>query len=117
LEKKKPILICGDFNIAHKEIDLANPKTNQKNAGFLPEERAWMDQFLKQGYIDVFRHFDQGPGKYTWWSYRPTVRERNIGWRLDYFCASPDLKSQLKAMGHLTNVKGSDHCPIVLSLR
>ncbi|OQW49897.1 MAG: exodeoxyribonuclease III [Proteobacteria bacterium SG_bin7] len=117
LEKKKPVLICGDFNIAHREIDLANPKTNQKNAGFLPEERAWMENFLKQGYIDVFRNFNRNPGFYTWWSYRPGVRERNIGWRLDYFCASPELRTRLKDMTHLTEVKGSDHCPIILSLK
>ncbi len=117
LEKKKPFLICGDFNIAHKEIDLANPKSNQKNAGFLPDERAWMEDFLNKGYIDVFRSFNSNAGFYTWWSYRPGVRERNVGWRLDYFCASPDLKSRLKDMSHLTNVKGSDHCPIILSLR
>ncbi len=117
LEKKKPVLICGDFNIAHKEIDLANPKTNQKNAGFLPEERAWMERFLKAGYVDVFRNFNDKPGFYTWWSYRPGVRERNIGWRLDYFCASPELKSRLKTMDHLVDIKGSDHCPIILEIK
>jgi exodeoxyribonuclease-3 len=116
-KKNKNILITGDFNIAHKEIDLKNPKTNQNNAGFLPQERAWLDGFLKKDFVDVFRVFEQGPDHYTWWSYRPGVRERNIGWRLDYFCANLGFKNQLKAMKHLTKVMGSDHCPIELQLK
>ena len=117
LKKKKNVVICGDFNIAHAEIDLANPKTNLKNAGFLPEERAWMSDFLKKDYLDVFRHLNRDERSYTWWSYRPGVRERNIGWRLDYFCTDIDFADRLKSMVHLTQVKGSDHCPIVVELR
>lgn len=113
----KNIVICGDFNIAHKEIDLKNPKSNQKNAGFLPEERAWMDSFLKKGYVDSFRHFNQEPGNYTWWSYRPGVREKNIGWRIDYFVVNQDFQDRLKKSLHQCEVKGSDHCPVLLELK
>ncbi|MEK6553779.1 MAG: exodeoxyribonuclease III [Bdellovibrionota bacterium] len=116
-EKGKNILLCGDFNVAHKEIDLKNPKTNTKNAGFLPEERAWMDQFLASGYTDTFRHFEKGGDQYTWWSYRPGVREKNIGWRLDYFVSNEEYQSRLKAAEHLCSVKGSDHCPVLLTLK
>jgi len=115
--KGKNVLLCGDFNIAHQPIDLKNPKQNEKNAGYLPEERAWMDQFLKAGYVDTFRHFTPDPGHYTWWSYRPGVREKNIGWRLDYFVANPELKGRLKAALHHPMVMGSDHCPVELVLR
>jgi len=115
--KKKNVILCGDYNIAHKEIDLANPKSNQKNAGFLPEERAWMDRFLGAGYIDTFRYFCEEPGKYTWWSYRGDVRARNIGWRVDYFTVSPALEARLKGAGIQAEVMGSDHCPISLTLR
>mgnify|MGYP001571697019 FL=1 len=115
--QNKNIVICGDFNIAHKEIDLKNPKTNTNNAGFLPEERAWLDQFVGQGYVDTFRHFEKGPDHYTWWSYRPGVREKNIGWRLDYFFVSPDLKDRLAKAAHQATVKGSDHCPVTLTLK
>ncbi len=113
----KNVLLCGDFNIAHQEIDLKNPKTNKDTAGFLPEERAWMTRLLKAGYIDTFRHFCEEPDHYTWWSYRPTVRERNIGWRIDYFVTNPEFQHQLKAMHHRPKVRGSDHCPIVLELK
>lgn len=117
-KKGKNIVLCGDYNIAHTEIDLKNPKSNQKNAGFLPEERAWMDQFLKKGYIDTFRNFHPDePGHYTWWSYRPGVRQKNIGWRLDYFCTNPEFKDRLKAANHLPTVMGSDHCPVQLDLK
>lgn len=115
--RKKNFIICGDFNIAHREIDLKNPKSNANNAGFLPEERAWMESFLNQGYIDTFRHFNSDPGHYTWWSYRPGVREKNIGWRIDYFVTNQELKDQLRKSSHQTLVKGSDHCPIVLELK
>lgn len=117
LKSQKHVVICGDFNIAHKEIDLANPKTNTKNAGFLPEERAWMDEFVAKDYVDVYRYFNKEGGNYTWWSYRPGVRERNIGWRLDYFCADIDFADHLKNMIHLTEVKGSDHCPVAIELK
>jgi exodeoxyribonuclease-3 len=113
----KNVVICGDFNIAHREIDLTNPKTNRDNAGFLPEERAWMDEFLAQGYIDGFRHFVKDPGHYTWWSYRPGVRERNIGWRLDYFMVNHDFRDALKTASHQPHIKGSDHCPVLLTLK
>ena len=114
--KGKQLVICGDLNIAHREIDLKNPKSNQKNAGFLPEERAWMDQFLGAGYVDGFRHFNQSPDQYTWWSYRPGVREKNIGWRLDYFIVNQEFKDRLAEVAHRTEVKGSDHCPVNLEL-
>ncbi len=113
----KTLLVCGDWNIAHSEIDLKNPKSNSKNAGFLPEERAWMSEFQGHGYIDCFRHFTKDPGHYTWWSYRPGVRERNIGWRLDYFMTHGEDKARLKASTHLTKVMGSDHCPVTLTIK
>lgn len=116
--KGRQVLICGDLNIAHKEIDLRNPKTNMKNAGFLPEERAWMDRLImKLGWIDTFREFEKGPEHYTWWSYRPTIRERNVGWRLDYFLTNPEFKDRLKSVVHRTQVMGSDHCPVTLNLK
>ncbi len=114
----REVFICGDLNIAHKEIDLRNPKSNAKNAGFLPEERAWLDKFLgKMGWVDAFREFEKGPEYYTWWSYRPGVREKNVGWRLDYFLTNPEAKGRLKKMTHLTDIQGSDHCPVRLQLK
>ena len=112
----KNLVLCGDLNIAHREIDLKNPKSNVKNAGFLPEERAWMDRFLAKGYVDTFRKFNQDPGHYTWWSYRPGVREKNIGWRIDYFVVNRDFSDQLKGTSHQTHIKGSDHCPVSMTL-
>ncbi len=111
------VALCGDFNIAHTEIDLANPKENRKNAGFLPEERAWMDRLLGHGWIDTFRHFCDEPGHYTWWSQRMGVRKRNVGWRLDYFAVNPELVDRLKAARIQPQVKGSDHCPVTLELK
>lgn len=111
------LLMCGDFNIAHKEIDLKNPKSNKNNAGFLPQERAWMETFLQSGYIDVFRNFTQEGGQYTWWSYRPGVRQKNVGWRIDYFVANEEFKDRLKASGHRNEVMGSDHCPVWMQLK
>ncbi len=111
------VLICGDFNIAHKEIDLKNPKSNAKNAGFLPEERAWMDKFTAAGWVDAFREFEKGPGHYTWWSFRPGVRERNIGWRLDYFFTNAEHRDRLERAAHACDVMGSDHCPVLLTLK
>ena len=114
----RTVLLCGDFNIAHREIDLKNPKSNAKNAGFLPEERAWMERFVNElGWIDAFRKFEEGPGHYTWWSYRPGVREKNVGWRLDYFVANPETGDRLKGMIHRPDVMGSDHCPVLLTLK
>jgi exodeoxyribonuclease III len=117
LQKTKPVVFCGDLNVAHKEIDLANPKTNKKNAGFTPEERAGMDKLVDEaGFVDSLRHFNQEPGQYTWWSYRPGIRERNIGWRLDYFCVSQSIKEKMTAATILKDVMGSDHCPISLEI-
>lgn len=115
--KGENILLCGDFNIAHKEIDLKNPKSNKRNAGFLPEEREWMEKFLTSGYVDVFRNFTQDGGHYTWWSYRPGVREKNVGWRIDYFVANQEFKERLKASAHRNEVFGSDHCPVWMQLK
>jgi exodeoxyribonuclease III len=116
LEKKKPVVIASDFNVAHKEIDLANPKQNEKNAGFTVEEREWFDNFLKQGYIDTFREFSSEEGNYTWWTYRNNARQRNIGWRIDYFVVSKALKDRIKRGFILSDVFGSDHCPIGLEI-
>jgi exodeoxyribonuclease-3 len=113
----KNVVMCGDYNIAHQAIDLRNPTQNRNNAGFLPEERAWMTRFLRRGYIDAFRYFCDEPGHYTWWSYRPTVRERNIGWRVDYFCVNAEFEGALARAFHQPKVLGSDHCPIGLELR
>jgi exodeoxyribonuclease III len=117
LRKIKPVVITGDFNTAHTEIDLANPKTNKKTTGFLPNEREWMGRFIDEGMVDVFRHLNPGKtGAYTWWSNFAGARERNIGWRIDYFFISPDLLPRLKDARILPEVRGSDHCPIVLEL-
>ena len=117
LEKKKPVIFCGDLNVAHKEIDLARPKQNTKNAGFTAEERMGFDNLVKSGFIDTFREFEQGGDQYTWWSYRAGARERNVGWRIDYFCISKSLQTKLKSAGIKPNVMGSDHCPIYLELK
>jgi exodeoxyribonuclease III len=119
LQKKtgKEILITGDLNTAHSEIDLANPKQNKKSTGFLPEEREWVDKFLSRGFVDVFRHFyPNKTGEYTWWTYRGDCRERNIGWRLDYFFATENFCKKIKKIRHLPKVHGSDHCPVELTL-
>jgi len=117
LQKTKPVIITGDFNTAHTEVDLANPKTNKNTTGFLPIERAWMDKFVAQGWVDIFRHRNPDVnGAYTWWSQRPTVRDRNIGWRIDYFFISPALIPRVKRVEILSDIKGSDHCPILLEL-
>ena len=110
------IVLCGDYNIAHKPIDLANPKANEGNAGYLPEERAWMDSFTQAGYVDTFRHFCEEPKQYTWWSYRFHAREKNIGWRIDYQCVNGSFIEKVKASTILSSVLGSDHCPIKIEL-
>ncbi len=111
------IIICGDYNIAHTEIDIHDPKGNKKSSGFLPEERAWMNGFFGKGWIDTFREFNKEPHHYTWWSQRfPSVRLQNKGWRIDYISASEALKPQLKAAAILPDVKHSDHCPIFVEL-
>lgn len=108
----KNVIICGDFNVAHEEIDIARPKQNVKNAGFLPEERAAMTQFLEHGYIDTFRYFNKEGANYTWWAYFFNAREKNIGWRIDYFCINKEFLPHLKESTILCDVMGSDHCPI-----
>ncbi len=110
------VLICGDYNIAHKPIDLARPKQNEQNPGYLPEERDWMGRFLDSGYTDTFRMFNGEGGNYTWWSYRTRGRERNIGWRLDYFCVNEGFSGRVLASEIRSEVTGSDHCPVVLNL-
>lgn len=114
LSEKKGVVLCGDYNVAHKEIDLKNPKTNTKNAGFTPEERSWMDEFLESGYVDTFRIFNQEPGQYTWWSYRFNARAKDIGWRIDYFCVDGKNKDNVVDASILKDVMGSDHCPVKL---
>ncbi len=115
--KNEKIIICGDVNTAHKEIDLARPKPNQKVSGFLPEERAWIDELLEEGYVDVFREFNQEPEQYTWWDLQSRARDRNVGWRIDYFFVSEVLKPFLKNCTILSNVMGSDHAPVCLELK
>lgn len=114
--KGKNIILCGDYNVAHKEIDLKNPKSNVKTAGFLPEERAWMDQFLAAGFVDSFREFQHAAGHYTWWSYRPGVREKNIGWRIDYHCFNKEFRDRVHGASIFPDVMGSDHCPIEIEV-
>jgi exodeoxyribonuclease-3 len=113
----RSIVICGDVNTAHHEIDLANPVSNKKNTGFLPEERAWVSRLVEHGYVDIFRHRNpETTGAYTWWSNRAGVRERNVGWRIDYFFISPDLLDRVVDTRIHADVMGSDHCPISLEL-
>ena len=117
LEEKKPVIFCGDLNVAHREIDLKNPRTNRKNAGFTDEERGKFTELLDAGFIDTFRYFyPDREGIYSWWSYRFSARAKNAGWRIDYFCVSESLKERLKDAKILTDVMGSDHCPIELDM-
>ncbi len=117
LERKKPVIICGDLNVAHEEIDLKNPKTNRKNAGFTDEERAEMTNLLDMGYIDTYRYFyPDAEGEYSWWSYRFRAREKNAGWRIDYFIASDKLKDRLRSAAIHQEIFGSDHCPVELCI-
>ena len=118
LETKKPVIFCGDLNVAHQEIDLKNPKTNRKNAGFSDEERAKFTELLEAGFVDTFRYFypDQ-EGIYSWWSYQFSARAKNAGWRIDYFCVSESLKDRLVDAKIHTEVLGSDHCPVELDIR
>jgi exodeoxyribonuclease III len=117
LAKKKSVVICGDFNVAHKAIDLKNPESNKKNPGYSPEERAWMDRFTQAGFIDTFRKFDPDPENYTWWSYRFDARARNIGWRIDYFCVDPKSEARVAGAAILKDIPGSDHCPVQLDFK
>lgn len=116
LRKSKSVIFCGDMNVAHKEIDIARPDDNHKNAGFTDEERAWMSELLEDGYVDTFRMFDSEPGKYSWWTYRFNARARNVGWRIDYFIVSHDLKENVKDARILGEVTGSDHAPVTLTV-
>jgi len=115
--KSKNLIICGDINTAHKEIDLARPRENEKISGFLPQERAWIDKFISHGYIDTFRMFNQKPDHYTWWDLKSRARERNVGWRIDYFFVSENLKKKVRASYMLPDVMGSDHCPIGIDVK
>ena len=117
LEKRKPVIVCGDLNVAHKEIDIARPKDNVQNAGFTPQERACMDQVIAAGFVDTFREFESGPGHYTWWSYMNNARARNIGWRIDYFLISAALRPRLGSAFILPEVTGSDHCPVGITIK
>jgi exodeoxyribonuclease III len=111
------VLVSGDYNIAHKPIDLANPQANEGNAGYLPEERAWMDEFTEAGFVDSFRAFCPDPGMYTWWTYRVKgARERNVGWRLDYHCVDPGLMPRVRSSAIMPSVTGSDHCPVAIEI-
>ena len=114
--KGKPALFCGDLNVAHAEIDLANPKTNRRNAGFTDEERRSFGRLLDSGFVDTFREFEKGPGHYSWWSQRPGVRESNVGWRIDYILASPAAAAHLRGAFIHAHVQGSDHCPVGVDL-
>ena len=117
LEKHKPVVICGDLNVAHKEIDLKNPKTNRRNAGFTDEERGKMSELLESGFIDTFRHFYPTlEGAYSWWSYMGKARENNTGWRIDYFLCSISLQPYLKDATIYPHIFGSDHCPVGLNM-
>ena len=117
LRRGKPIVVCGDFNTAHKEIDLARPKANAETSGFLPIERAWLDKFVAAGYVDTFRLINGDiKDAYSWWSFRQRAREKNVGWRIDYFFVSEELKGQVKNAWIEPAVMGSDHCPIGLEL-
>jgi exodeoxyribonuclease-3 len=116
LEKKKPVIFCGDLNVAHAEIDLTNPKANVKNHGFTPEERAGFTALVKAGFLDTFREFQTDGGHYTWWSPMPGVRSRNVGWRIDYFLISAALRPGLKRAFIRADVQGSDHCPVGIEI-
>lgn len=117
LDKSKPIILCGDLNVAHQEIDLKNPKSNLNNSGFTPEERGKMTTLLESGFVDSYRHlYPEREGAYTWWSYMLKVRERNIGWRIDYFITSYKVKDQIQEAKIHSEIMGSDHCPVSLEI-
>jgi exodeoxyribonuclease-3 len=115
-ERGRRVIICGDVNTAHREIDLARAKENAGVSGFLPEERAWIDDLISLGFIDTFRMFNTEAGQYTWWDYKTRARDRNIGWRIDYFFVSSDLASRVRSASILSDTEGSDHCPVELVL-
>jgi len=118
LRKKRPkLLVCGDFNIAHREIDIHNPKGNKNSSGFLPEERAWMDTYLDSGFVDSYRHKNPDVVKYSWWSFRSNAREKNLGWRLDYLMLTNELVPLINAAGIINEARHSDHCPVWVELK
>jgi exodeoxyribonuclease-3 len=116
-QRGERLIICGDYNTAHEEIDLARPKENAKVSGFLPVERAWLDKFVAHGYIDTFRHFNKEPNQYTWWDLKTRARERNVGWRIDYFFVTENLLESVSKAFIMPEVMGSDHCPIGIILK
>ncbi len=116
LECKKPVIICGDLNVAHTELDIARPGDNHRSAGFTDEERAWMTEFLNEGHVDTFRIFHKEGGQYSWWSYMHNARAKNIGWRIDYFIVSKSMEKNVKDSGILQDITGSDHAPIYLEV-
>jgi exodeoxyribonuclease-3 len=117
LKKKLPnLILCGDYNICHKPIDIHNPKSNANTSGFLPEEREWMEQFIQSGFIDSFRHFNQEPHQYSWWSYRAGSRGKNLGWRIDYNLVANHMEKHLKRAVILPDAMHSDHCPVLLEI-
>jgi len=113
---KQNLVLCGDYNICHKAIDIHNPVSNAKTSGFLPEEREWMEKFISSGFIDTFRHFNKDPHQYSWWSYRSNARSKNLGWRIDYNMAAQSLANRLKNAVILPDAIHSDHCPVLLEL-
>ncbi len=117
LEKQKPVVFCGDLNVAHREIDLARPKQNVGSAGFTDEERAGMDNIIAAGFVDSFREFNQDGGNYSWWSFRAGARQRNVGWRIDYVCVSGSLQKNLRNAFIMPELHGSDHCPVGIELQ
>jgi len=114
--KGNKLVICGDLNTAHKELDIARPKENERVSGFLPEERAWVDKFISHGYIDTFRHFNKEPDQYTWWDFKTRARERNVGWRIDYSFVTENLIPAVSKAFIMSEVTGSDHCPVGIIL-
>jgi exodeoxyribonuclease-3 len=117
LKKERPkLIICGDYNICHQAIDIHNPKSNANSSGFLPEEREWIDTFMKSGFIDSFRHFNTEPHNYSWWSFRANARAKNLGWRIDYNLVSTNLETKMKRAAILPEAKHSDHCPVLLEI-
>lgn len=117
LKKKTNVIICGDVNAAHTEIDLARPKENEKNTGFLPVERDWITRFLDSGFIDTFRFFNKEGGNYSWWDMKTRARERDVGWRIDYFFINKEFEKKLISASILKNIEGSDHCPISIEIK
>ncbi len=115
-KERSKLIICGDYNICHQPIDIHNPKSNANSSGFLPEERKWIDDFMKTGFVDSFRHFNKEPHNYTWWSFRSNARAKNLGWRIDYNLVSKTMETKMKRASILAEAKHSDHCPVLLEI-